>query len=743
MSNFTENLTEDFRENLTGSFIEENILHGKKQGTHVLIIDDSEVDLDVYTRFLKKDEDWIFRVNATTEKTEFFEVLMNQTIDLVLIDYSMPEIDGLTLIQEMKDRLQARFDDICIIMMTGQGSEKIAVEAMKKGSSDYISKQLITADFLKKTIKDSLYKFYISRELNRAKIQLERNLVLRISLKIRQSLDLHAIIQTAVEEVRDYLKCDRVFIYRLNPTPKILGESVGATVPKVLEAMTGEGEALTLPDYLLGELKTWSVSEDTFSMGYHQHLQQLQVKSRVSIPLSIASIPDSPWGLLIADFCDRIHTWQISETQLLEEIGLQLSIGIQQSLLLEELKIQRDLATQSEKAKSIFLANMSHEIRTPMTAILGASELLAKQNLEANAQYFLNIIQSSGQHLLTLINDILDLSKLESGFVPLDYVEFSLRTFLRDFLNVFQVFLNKKGLTIALDIAEDLPDRYVGDPARLRQVLYNLIANAIKFTSQGQISILVQSLPPTNPLPPDQIQLYFSITDRGIGIELADQHKLFSPFFQVETSATRNFQGSGLGLSICKRLVEVMGGQIGVSSRLGEGSTFWFTVHLTTKSSLKESGEPSISSVSRANPELPLSLNCPIETFKILLAEDNCINQELIRLMVDRIGCQCDVAENGQMVIEMLEQKPYDIVLMDCQMPVLDGYKTTQTIRQQNIFKNLIIIGLTAYSMEDDRNKCLEVGMNDYLAKPCTFAGLQDIIYKWIKRINPSKCAPE
>ena len=707
----------------------QNILETKKQCTHVLIIDDSDVDLDVYSRFLSKDKNWTFRVITTTNKDEFFEFLFKETIDLVLIDYSMPQIDGLTLIHEMKDRLQARFDEICIIMMTGQGNETIAVETMKAGASDYIAKQFITIDFLQKTIKDSLYKFYLSLELNRAKIQLERNLVLRISLKIRQSLDLGEIIQTAVEEVRDYLKCDRVFIYRLSPPPKILGESVCVDFPQALDTINLSDEGVVIPVHPSGELQTWNFLEqnleEKLSISYLKQLRSLRVKSRVSIPLTIASAADFPWGFLIADFCDRPHTWHTSETQLLQEIGLQLSIGIQQSLLLEELRIQRDLATQSEKAKSVFLANMSHEIRTPMMAILGASELLAKYNLESNVQYFLNIIQSSGQHLLTLINDILDLSKLESGFVPLNHTEFSLYALLDSLLNTFQILSNQKGVTIALEIAPDLPDRYEGDPARLRQILYNLIANAIKFTFQGEISIFVQSLPSTQALSSDQIQLYFSVRDRGIGIDFADQCKLFSPFFQVESSATRNFQGSGLGLSICKRLVHLMGGEIGVNSSIGEGSTFWFTIYLKNKSlvtnfirsesKITESSvtevkiiEPTESTIAKSAKSSVQSITQPkvspvtnsltnssqsdgsvnelthsLENFKVLLAEDNKINQELIRLMVDKIGCQCDVAENGQVVLEMLSKKTYDLILMDCQMPVLDGYKTTQTLRQQ------------------------------------------------------------
>ena len=209
----------------------------------------------------------------------------------------MPQLDGLTLIQEMKNRLENRFEEICIIMMTGQGSETIAVEAMKAGASDYIAKQLITAAFLRKTIKDNLYKFYLATELKRAKIHIERNLILRISLKIRQSLDLETMVQTAVEEVRDYLKCDRVFIYRLSPPPKILAESVSADFPQALGIINQSEEGLVFPDYTLQKLQTVHYLDENLPPIYLEQLRSLNVKSRISIPLTITSIENLPWVL--------------------------------------------------------------------------------------------------------------------------------------------------------------------------------------------------------------------------------------------------------------------------------------------------------------------------------------------------------------------------------------------------------------------------------------------------------------
>ncbi|MGA1408589.1 MAG: response regulator [Prochlorotrichaceae cyanobacterium] len=709
-----------------------SMMETHERSTHVLIIDDSEVDLEVYARFLRKAPDVAFQVSTTTDEEEFFDLLLNGSVDLVLMDYSMPQVDGVKLMQTMKSRLKDHFDDLCIIMMTGQGSEKIAVEAMKNGASDYISKNVITADFLQKTIKDSLYRFYLTKELTKAKAQIERDLIFKIALKIRQSLDLDAIAQTAVEEIQKYLQCDRVFIYRLPPTSGILGEVVNPAFPKALDALALLCNlTMSLEKDQLHTLQAWDYFEQNdLSPIYKQHLQCLHVESRISIPLFIASLPDTPWGILIADFCDRCHNWQSSELKILEEIGLQLALGIQQSLLLEELKKQRDLATQSEKAKSAFLANMSHEIRTPMTAILGAADLLVRHQVGVESQYLLEMIRSSGKHLLELINNVLDLSKLESSLFTLSSTQFSLRKLLGELVDIFKPLLQQKGLTIAIDLAPDIQDQYIGDPVRLKQIFCNLIGNAIKFSSQGQILIAIQHLPSLHPLPDQKIQLYCSISDQGIGIAPEDQRKLFQPFSQVEDSTTRNFQGSGLGLSICKSLVELMGGKIGVSSRLAGGTTFWFTLQLQST----EPPEQSLLSASgsQGSPQTPMP-DLSLDHVNVLVAEDNAVNQKLISLMIKRIGCQCDVAENGRLVLDKLQTKSYDIILMDCQMPVLDGYQTTQLIRQQEDLKlkNVIVIGLTAYALEDDRQRCLNAGMNDYLAKPYTLAGLQGMLHKW------------
>ena len=373
---------------------------------------------------------------------------------------------------------------------------------------------------------------------------------------------------------------------------------------------------------------------------------------------------------------------------------------------------------------------MSHEIRTPMNGILGMAEILSLDNLNEQHQDYVDIIRSSGNSLLNLINDILDLSKLESGKVELESIEFSLQNVIRDLLSLFEVAAQEKKLKIFVDIAKGIPNKYLGDSGRLKQILINLIGNAIKFTFTGSVKIIIQEFVANSAVGQENeeectIQLYFGIEDTGIGIALEAQNLLFQPFSQVESSTTRRFGGTGLGLAICKQIVELMDGSIGIKSHPNQGSTFWFTAKFQYLDCFPQAA------IQKPSPKDPIK-SVVLKTEKILLAEDNAINQKVVVTQFQRMGYKCDIAENGEVVLEKLKQKTYDIIFMDCQMPVLDGYDTTRVIRQNEQMKDLIIIGLTAFAMKDDREKCLDAGMNDYLAKPYTIPILQEMINKWI-----------
>ncbi|OYZ22296.1 MAG: hypothetical protein B7Y39_07790 [Bdellovibrio sp. 28-41-41] len=359
-------------------------------------------------------------------------------------------------------------------------------------------------------------------------------------------------------------------------------------------------------------------------------------------------------------------------------------------------------AQEASKAKSDFLANMSHEIRTPLNGVIGMASVLAGTTLDQNQMVYVGTIRNSGQMLLTLVNDILDLSKAESGKLEIESTTFELNKIVLDVERSLIIAANKKGLIFSRAISNEVPQFLSGDPFRLAQVLVNLVNNAIKFTTDGNISVDVS----LNSFDGDRAILNFEVSDTGIGISNTEIERLFTPFSQADSSTTRKYGGTGLGLSICKRLVNLMGGKIGVRSEVGKGSVFWFTIEMGVAKPV-----PVVTSMNHTNIE---------RTLHILLAEDNSVNQLIASSMFEQLGHSVMAVANGHEAVEALSNGKFDLVFMDCQMPEMDGYEATKAIRNLKLseLSNIPIIAMTANAMKGDREKCLAVGMDDYVSKP-------------------------
>jgi len=688
----------------------------------ILCIDDESIVLSALTEQLQQRLNDSYDIEATEngeEALELIDELSEERVDIpvAIVDYLMPGMKG----DEVMRQIHLKSPNTLTILLSGHAGNEEMARAINRGNLHrYIAKPW-NKEQLFLVINEAIDIFSHEKlilehqeEVKALNASLEQKVVARTHELEERNKQLHHEIaerKLVEEEQRNGEKKYRLLFENSRDGYVIVkGSGEFLEVNQQYQAMVGytleELNTKTFIDITPLKWREWETSVQggkLFERGYTDLYEKEYIKKNGTIfPIEV-----------------QAYLLERGEDLALSKIGSFVRDITKRKQTEAKLQKAKEAAETANGLKSEFVANMSHEIRTPMNAIISFTKLVLTTDLTKKQREYITYVDSSSQTLLDIINDILDFSKVEAGKLDIESISFSLGEVLKKLSNLFSMKAKEQGLTLRIVIGDGIPNNLVGDPLRLGQILTNLITNALKFTQKGSIIIRVKKLTLEN----GQVKLLFSVEDSGVGISQDIIPHLFDAFTQADGSTTRKFGGTGLGLAICKRLVQKMGGNIWIESQLSKGSTFNFTLKFAIQV------EQPQKSVLLKEATTPIT---DIKGARILSVEDNFFNQRIVQVLLAKENLVVDIAENGKKAVAMVAEGNFDAVLMDIQMPVMDGYEATRLIRKNPKYAQLPIIAITANAMNGDREKCLAASMNDYVTKPINAKQLLNTLKKWV-----------
>jgi len=639
----------------------------------ILLVDDDDVDIISFQRTLKKTGlKYEFEICKNAEET--IEAINKYKYNCIFLDYLLPGVDGLELLKKIREL--KIFTPIAV--MTSQGDEKLAVQMIKNGAFDYFPKAELNPDQIQKVILNGIRIWEIESQRLKAEEEIKEN-----------NNRLTAIIESTQNSVFAIDKLYNIISFNSSFKTKILAElniyvKIGDNIKDIIK---NEDTLKQINECLLGETLT-HIEENTLNDVYYCFETTYNPIKSEGETTGVA-----------------VFSKDITETKKFQK----------------ELLQARNDAIISAKAKTEFLSNMSHEIRTPMNAIMGLTDLLLdEKTFEGTSLENLKSIRYSADNLLVIINDILDFSKIEAGKITFENIEFDIRQRMTKLQKTFDYRSKEKGLDFTVKIDPNVPNIIKGDPYRLNQILFNLVGNALKFTSKGFIKVEIDLIEKNT----EKTKLQFTVSDSGIGIAEHKQSKIFDSFTQAYTDTTRKFGGTGLGLAITKNLTLLQNGDIKVKSKVGQGTAFIVVLDFNSSNLLELENEKSALEI------------FDLSDYKILVVEDNVMNQFVAKQFFKKWNTDVVIANNGVEAIELLKvRNDFDLILMDLQMPEMSGFQATEIIRSHNSpVKNryIPIIALSADAFLETRKKVIEAGMNDFVTKPFKPEELYQKVLKYI-----------